>query len=79
MVAAEAGKQERSEHSSAVLTGGLAVLSRGSVLLTAGLDYHDVGDRAPHHFPGDLPEDLTFLGAEAAVADDDEVRRVVAK
>ena len=50
---------------------------RGLVLLTTGLDDHDVADRTPHHFPGDLPEDLAFLGAEAAVADDDEVRRVV--
>ena len=52
---------------------------RGLALLTTGLDDHDVADRTPHHFPGDLPEDLAFLGAEAAVADNDEVRRVVAK
>src|SRR5215211_7354226 len=76
MLAAEAEKQERSEHSSVILTGWLAVLSRGPVLLAAGLDDHDIGDRAPHHFPGNLPEHLAFLGAEAAVADDDEVRRV---
>ncbi|MDQ4063837.1 MAG: hypothetical protein M3122_08125 [Actinomycetota bacterium] len=52
---------------------------RGLVLLTTGLDDRDVADRTPHHFPGDLPEDLASLDAEAAVADDDEVRRVVAK
>ena len=63
--------RERSRPSLAFLTGGSIVLIRGLVILSVDLNYHDVADRVLHHLPGDRPEGLTRLGAEAA--DDDEV------
>ena len=53
----------------AVPTGGLAVLIRG-------LDDQNVADRLLRDVAGHGAEQLTVGGAKAAVADDDQVRRV---
>jgi drug/metabolite transporter (DMT)-like permease len=50
----------------------------GEVLgVPGGLHDEDVAHRVGHHLAGDRPEHLPLLGAQAAVADDDEVLRVV--
>lgn len=47
-------QRERSGLGLAVLSGGLVVSIRGLSLPGAGLDEHDVADRVPHHFTGDV-------------------------
>jgi beta-fructofuranosidase len=58
-------QQERSEHSLAVLTGGVVVLACGLVILSVDLNHHDVANRVLHDFPGDRPEGLARLVGDA--------------